>query len=105
MRAGRPPAFTYKRQILHAERISVSRLAELHGTPQFIYSQSAIERRLKSFQKAFRPIPHSVCYSVKANPNVAILKLLWRHGSGFDIVSGGELERVLHVDKRAAKQV
>jgi diaminopimelate decarboxylase len=105
MSAGRPPAFTYKRQVLHAERISVSRLAELHGTPQFVYSQAAIERRLASFHKSFRPIAHTICYSVKANPNVSILKFLWRHGSGFDIVSGGELERVLHVDKGAAGQV
>ncbi len=105
MSAGRPPAFTYKRHELQAEGVAVARLADLHGTPLYIYSAKAISERFAAFQRAFRAVPHTICYSVKANPNVSLLKLLWKLGAGFDIVSGGELERVLHVSTRAARAV
>jgi diaminopimelate decarboxylase len=105
MSAGRPPAFTYKRNELQAEGIPISRLADLYGTPLYIYSEKAIRERFTAFRRAFRSVPHTICYSVKANPNVSLLKLLWKLGAGFDIVSGGELERVLHVSKRAARTV
>jgi diaminopimelate decarboxylase len=64
-----------------------------------------IRERVGAFQKAFRGVEHSICYSVKANSNLSILRLLGKLGCGFDVVSGGELERVLRVDRRAAKRV
>jgi diaminopimelate decarboxylase len=91
--------------MLHCEDIPLSKLAERYGTPLYVYSASAIRQRLSSFQKAFRDVPHTICYSVKANSNVSILRLLSREGCGFDVVSGGELERVLVADRRAAKKI
>ncbi len=83
----------------------MERLAERYGTPLYIYSASAIRERMASFEHAFRKVPHTVCYSVKANSSLGILRLLAGLGCGFDVVSGGELERVLRVDRRAAKRV
>lgn len=81
------------------------RLADEYGTPLYIYSATAIRDRYCIFDKAFRQIPHTICYSVKANSNLSILRLLANQGAGFDIVSGGELERVRLADKRALKKV
>jgi diaminopimelate decarboxylase len=91
--------------VLHCEDIPLSKLAERNGTPLYVYSATAIRQRLSSFQKAFRDVPHTICYSVKANSNLSILRLLSRDGCGFDVVSGGELERVLVADRRAAKKI
>jgi diaminopimelate decarboxylase len=116
-RIERPPAFTYREQsggflrrrpgvlILHCDQAALEKLAERFGTPLYIYSASAIRERLRIFQHAFRKVPHTICYSVKANSNLGILRLIGRAGCGFDVVSGGELERVLRVDRRAAKKV
>jgi len=113
----RPPAFSYhdtrkgllRRRsagsILHCDEVALSRLAERFGTPLYVYSATAIRERMGVFQYAFRKVPHTVCFSVKANSNHCILKLLAQTGCGFDVVSGGELQRVLHVNRRAAKQV
>ena len=90
---------------LHCEGVPLSKLAQRHGTPLYVYSAAAILERLAAFQKAFAKVPHTICYSVKANSNVNILRLLARQGCGFDVVSGGELERVLVADRRAAKKV
>jgi diaminopimelate decarboxylase len=90
---------------LHCERLPLSSLAGKFGTPLYAYSGGTIRRRYREFERAFRGFPHTVCYSVKANSNLAILRLLAGMGCGFDVVSGGELERVLHVDRRAAKKV
>jgi diaminopimelate decarboxylase len=90
---------------LHCEEISLSKLAKRFGTPLYVYSATAIRERLAAFQSAFRHVPHTICYSVKANSNISILRLLAREGCGFDVVSGGELERVLVADRRAAKKV
>jgi len=90
---------------LHAESLSLTRLAERFGTPLYVYSAAAIRERYRTFDQAFREFPHTVCYSVKANSNLSILKLLAKLGSGFDIVSGGELQRVLAVEKKAAANV
>ena len=76
-----------------------------YGTPLYVYSASTIRERMASFEHAFRKVPHTVCYSVKANSSLGILRLLAGMGCGFDVVSGGELERVLRVDRRAAKRV
>jgi diaminopimelate decarboxylase len=81
------------------------KLAEKYGTPLYVYSARMIEERYRDFDGAFGDVPHTVCYSVKANSNLSILRMLARRGSGFDIVSGGELERVLAADHKAAKRI
>jgi diaminopimelate decarboxylase len=113
----RTPGFIYRRAApgrstkatgepeLHCERLPVSSLAKQFGTPLYVYSSGAIRRRYREFDRAFREFPHTVCYSVKANSNMAILRLLAGIGCGFDVVSGGELGRVLRADRRAAKKV
>ena len=109
----RPPGFTYssgkkgspRRAVLCCERIPLPQLAERFGTPLYIYSAGMIRERVREFQKAFRGVEYSICYSVKANSNLSILRLLAKLGCGFDVVSGGELERVLRADRRAAKGV
>jgi diaminopimelate decarboxylase len=112
----RPPGFIFRKApnarhegngvfALHCEEIPLAKLAERHGTPLYVYSATAILERVEVFKRAFRHIPHTICYSVKANSNLSILRLLARQGCGFDVVSGGELERVLVVDRRAAKNV
>src|SRR5579863_1889359 len=90
---------------LHCEGVPLFKLANNYGTPLYVYSATAILERFAAFQKAFRRVPHTICYSVKANSNINILRLLARKGCGFDVVSGGELERVLVADRGAAKKV
>jgi len=87
--------FEYQNGILHAEEVSLAEIAETFGTPTYVYSRATIERHWHAFDRALGKHPHLICYAVKANSNIAILNLLARLGSGFDIVSGGELERVL----------
>lgn len=87
--------FNYKDGHLFAEDCDLSTIAKEHGTPCFIYSRATLERHWHAFNNAFDDHPHLICYSVKANSNIGILNLLARLGSGFDIVSVGELERVL----------
>jgi diaminopimelate decarboxylase len=101
----RPPGFTYKSSSLFAEKVAIEDLARRFGTPLYVYSASAIRERYSIFDRAFTRVPHTICYSVKANSNLSILRLLHRLGSGFDVVSGGELERVLTVDRKAARKV
>jgi diaminopimelate decarboxylase len=91
--------------VLHCEGVSLSKLANQYGTPLYVYSATAISERFAAFQRAFRKLPHTICYSVKANSNINILRLLARKGCGFDVVSGGELERVLVADRRSAKKI
>ncbi len=116
-RQARPPAFSYNRagqerlrrrsgeRILYCDDVPLPQLAERFGTPLYVYSASAIRARVRAFDRAFRKVPHTVCYSVKANSNLGILRLLARMGCGFDVVSGGELERVLRADRRGAGRV
>jgi len=80
---------------LHAERVDLAALATRYGTPAYVYSRATIERHYRVFREALAGTRHLVCYAVKANGNLAVLDLLARLGAGFDIVSGGELERVL----------
>ncbi len=87
--------FNYKNSELFAEDVSVKSIVQQFGTPCYIYSRATLERHWHSFDRAFGEHPHLICYAVKANSNIAILNLLARLGSGFDIVSLGELERVL----------
>ena len=110
----RPPAFTYSRndrsrpaarRELLADEVTLSKLAERHGTPLYVYSATTIRQRYQQFDVAFGACRHTVCYSVKANSNLSILKLLASLGAGFDIVSGGELQRVLQASRKSAAQV
>ena len=87
--------FNYKDGQLFAEDVSLESIAKEYGTPCYVYSRATLERHYHAFDDAFGDQPHLICYSVKANSNLAILNLLARLGSGFDIVSVGELERVL----------
>lgn len=87
--------FAYRDGVLHAEGVPLPALAGQFGTPAYIYSRAALERQWRAFDQAFGSRSHLVCYAVKANSSLAILNLLARLGSGFDIVSVGELERVL----------
>ncbi len=80
---------------LWAESVSLSYLAQSYGTPLYVYSRATLERHWHAFDNAFKNHPHLICYAVKANSNLAVLNVLARLGSGFDIVSLGELERVL----------
>lgn len=88
-------AFTYRDNTLFAENCALPDLAATYGTPLYVYSRKALEQHYQSFASAFGAHPHQVCYAVKANSNLAVLNILARQGAGFDIVSGGELERVL----------
>ena len=88
-------SFSRKNGILHIEEASLSEVANEFGTPSFVYSRESIEEAFSKYQKAFRNQRHLICYAVKANSNIAILHLLAKMGSGFDVVSGGELKRVL----------
>lgn len=87
--------FHYQDQQLLAEQTHVKDLAKEHGTPLYIYSKTEFEQRWQMFDQAFGSQPHLVCYAVKTNSNLAVLNVLAKQGSGFDIVSQGELERVL----------
>ncbi len=97
--------FALREGRLMAEEVDLGRLAEQYGTPAYVYSRATLERHWKSFDSAFGERPHLVCYAVKANSNLAILNLLARLGSGFDIVSVGELERVLRAGGDPGKVV
>ncbi len=87
--------FEYRQGELYCEDVAIATLAEQYGTPLFVYSRATLERHWHAFDSAFDGHDHLVCYAVKANSNLAVLNLLARLGSGFDIVSGGELQRVL----------
>ncbi|HUL11374.1 MAG TPA: diaminopimelate decarboxylase [Methylococcaceae bacterium] len=87
--------FNYRDGELYAENVALSAIAEQHGTPCYVYSRATLERHWHAFDQAFAGRPHLVCYAVKANSNLAVLNVLAQLGSGFDIVSVGELERVL----------
>jgi diaminopimelate decarboxylase len=98
-------AFEYGGGALAAEGVALADIAERFGTPCFVYSRAAVEDAYRQFDGAFGDAPHLVCYAVKANPNLALLNLLARLGSGFDIVSGGELARAIAAGADPAKIV
>jgi diaminopimelate decarboxylase len=121
----RPPGFVYRQakhratkrgtsraasrvshsEVLYCEDVPLPKLAERYGTPLYVYSTRTIHERYDAFDAAFCDVHHTICYSVKANSNLSILRLLAKKGCGFDVVSSGELERVLTVDRKAAKRV
>ncbi len=87
--------FNDRNGILYAEDVPLTEIAERFGTPCYVYSRATLEHHWRAFDRAFRDHPHLICFSVKSNSNLAVLNILARLGSGFDIVSVGELERVL----------
>ncbi|MFU2114313.1 diaminopimelate decarboxylase [[Pasteurella] aerogenes] len=97
--------FQYKNDQLMAEDLPVSDIAAQFGTPLYIYSRATLERHWHAFDDALGTHPHLICFAVKSNPNIAILNLMAKLGSGFDIVSQGELERVLAAGGEAGKIV
>lgn len=97
--------FGYRNGSLHAEDVALSRIAESAGTPCYVYSAKAIAGNYRAYDAAFGDLPHTVCYAVKANSNLSILRLLAGLGAGFDIVSGGELFRVIQAGGDPAKVV
>jgi diaminopimelate decarboxylase len=107
----RPPGFAYAGSTagaspsLYCEKVDLEQLAKRHGTPLYVYSAETIRARLQAYTQAFRSIPHTICYSVKANSTLAILRLVSKNNAGFDVVSGGELERVLRVNLKASNKV
>ena len=99
------PLARYHQGELYVENVPLAVIAERHGTPTYVYSRAALTAAFENFDRAFADRNHLVCYAVKANSNLAILNLFARLGSGFDIVSGGELQRVLAAGGDAGKVV
>jgi diaminopimelate decarboxylase len=104
-----PRPFVYRNRTLSCDGVDLTTLAAEHGTPLYVYSAAQIVQRFQLFEQAFAQgpaaHPHTICYAVKANSSLAILRLLAKQGAGFDIVSGGELERVRKAHKPALKKV
>ncbi len=98
-------AFQYRRGILHTEEVPLPHVANCFGTPAYVYSRAMIEDHWRAFDEAFDAQPHLVCYAVKANSNLGILSLFAHLGSGFDVVSGGELERVIRAGGEPSRVV
>ena len=98
-------SFESRNGVLHAENVSLSQIAAQFGTPCYVYSRAALTQAFSGFQSALHGVDHMICYAVKANPNLAILNLFAKLGAGFDIVSGGELARVLAAGGDAGKVV
>lgn len=97
--------FSYRDGELFAEGVALSRIAERFGTPTYVYSRAHIEAQYRAYADALAGMPHLVCFAVKANSNLGVLNVLARLGAGFDIVSRGELERVLAAGGDPAKVV
>ncbi len=97
--------FHYKNEALHVEQVPLADIAEKFGTPCYVYSRAALMDGMNQFKNALQGKAHLICYAVKANSNLAILNVFARMGAGFDIVSGGELKRVLAAGGDARKVV
>jgi diaminopimelate decarboxylase len=95
----------HSKPTLHCDRVAVPHLADQFGTPLYVYSATTIAERARALNQAFDKISHTLCYSVKANSTLGILRLFADLGCGFDVVSGGELERVMRISRRAASSV
>ena len=87
--------FYYNHGEMFAENVALETIAENYGTPTYVYSRSALTEHFLAYQVALANQSHLICYAVKANSNIAVLNVLAKLGAGFDIVSGGELERVI----------
>jgi diaminopimelate decarboxylase len=99
------PHFTYRQDVVNCEKVPLTDIASRIGTPAYVYTSAGILDAYRRFDRAFPGIPHSICYAVKANSNLSILRLLARAGSSFDIVSGGELHRLRKIGVPARRIV
>jgi diaminopimelate decarboxylase len=97
--------FTFRQGVVNCEKVPLPEIAAGIGTPVYVYSSASILDAYRRFDRAFRGLPHSVCYAVKANSNLSVLRLLARAGSSFDIVSGGELQRLRKIGIPARRVV
>ena len=97
--------FSYSQNDYYCEQVPLADLAHRVGTPAYVYSANAILNNYRAYNDAFGDLPHTVCYAVKANSSLGVLSLLAKAGAGFDIVSGGELYRVLQAGGDPAKVV
>src|SRR3989449_7368678 len=97
--------FEYHAGRLHCEQVPLQRIADEVGTPAYVYSERTLHRHVRVFDEAFQSVPHLICYAVKANSNINILRRFAEWGTGFDIVSGGELFRVLRAGGSAEKVI
>src|SRR5438128_12291222 len=97
--------FVYRSGELHCEEVPLEQIAAEVGTPAYIYSEATLSRHVRVFDEAFQGVPHLICYAVKANSNINILRRFAEWGTGFDIVSGGELFRVLRAGGSAEKVI
>ena len=100
-----PRPFAYADNRLTCSGSDLTELADTYGTPLYVYSADAVRERVDMLQAEFATVPNTLCYAVKANSSLAILKLLGQQGCGFDIVSGGELERVRRAAPAALSRV
>src|SRR2546425_13241763 len=94
------PDFRYQDGEFYCEAVPLRKIAEAVGTPCYVYSHATLGRQFRSFDSAFSEVPHMVAYAIKANSNLALLRLLANEGAGGDIVSGGELDRALQAGSR-----
>src|SRR6185295_14914648 len=97
--------FEYRGDELHCEGVPLATIAAEVGTPVYIYSEQTLKRHVRVFDEAFQSVPHLICYAVKANSNINLLRRFAQWGTGFDIVSGGELFRVLRAGGSAGKVI
>jgi diaminopimelate decarboxylase len=97
--------FSYRNRTLHCEDVPVPELARVYGTPLYVYSQKTLLHHLTQLQQAFAPLQPLICYSTKTNGNLSICRLMWEHGAGFDVTSGGELYRALKAGGKGDKIV
>src|SRR5213595_506849 len=97
--------FQYQAGELYCEEVPLARIAADVGTPVYVYSERTLERHVRVFDDAFQSVPHLICYAVKANSNINILRRFAEWGTGFDIVSGGELFRVLRAGGRSEEVI
>ncbi|HWP84035.1 MAG TPA: diaminopimelate decarboxylase, partial [Terriglobia bacterium] len=105
LRAAPSGAFRYRQGELYCEAVPLREIVRTVGTPAYVYSAQGVVSRYRAFDRALGTYPHMICYSVKANGNLHLLRLLARQGSGFDIVSGGELYRVLEAGGKPSRVV
>src|SRR5208282_839395 len=99
------PYYAYRQQAVHCEGVALSRIADAAGTPTYVYSRASIEAAYRQLDRAFGSLPHALCYAVKANSNLSVLRVLARLGSSFDVVSGGELDRLRRIGVTGSRVV
>src|ERR1700752_4437962 len=97
--------FEYRSGELYCEQVSLQQIAAEVGTPAYIYSEATLSRHVRVFDEAFQSVPHLICYAVKANSNINILRRFAEWGTGFEIISGGELFRVLRAGVSAERVI